>query len=342
MLTVLLATRDRAETLRDVLECFCRLERPSSGWKLVLVDNGSVDRTAQVVASFSDRLPLHAVFEPQPGKNRALNAGLALVEGDLTVLTDDDVFPHAAWLNELQTAARTQPEYSIFGGAIVARWEEPPPPWIGWVEPGPAYALTDPSLKEGPLPASLIFGPNMAIRTNIFEAGIRFDPAMGPRGSSYPMGSETELVLRLAGQGHKAWHAPEAVVEHFIRKEQLTAAWVRQRAIRYGRGKCRLAALAALPGSADAPPPALRMIVKEALLIGAAWARRRPDALFRARWRFNYWRGQAMEARILARDARSARQASSIAPEQSMPASRATADSSAPVKPGSVAGASDR
>jgi L-malate glycosyltransferase len=304
MLTVLLATRNRAPLLEDVLNAFCRLEKPPGGWKLVVVDNGSTDRTGDVLGSFAHRLPLHRAFEPAAGKNLALNTGLMMLEGDLTVLTDDDVFPDANWLVELRRAADAQPTYSMFGGAILPRWEIRPPRWVQWTETGPVYTLTDPSWKEGPLAASLIFGPNMALRTSIFRSGIRFDPSIGPRGASYPMGSETELLQRLARQGHAAWHVPGAVVEHFIRAEQLTRAWVLQRAIRYGRGKYRLSRQARAGGAGGSVPTRIllsRRLLKEGLVIAAASILFRQEALFRGLWRFNYWRGQAAEARILSR-----------------------------------------
>ena len=81
MLTVLFATRNRARILPDVLESFCHLQSPPSGWKLVVVDNGSTDDTPPVIASFANRLPLQYASEPTLGKNFALNTGVALVEG---------------------------------------------------------------------------------------------------------------------------------------------------------------------------------------------------------------------------------------------------------------------
>jgi glycosyltransferase involved in cell wall biosynthesis len=80
MLTVLLATRNRAGILQNVLEIFCRLQQPAAGRKLVVVDNGSTDRTGDVLVSFTNRPPLHGAFEPSAGKNLALNRGLALLE----------------------------------------------------------------------------------------------------------------------------------------------------------------------------------------------------------------------------------------------------------------------
>jgi L-malate glycosyltransferase len=240
MLTVLLATRNRAGLLQQTLESFCFLQEPSGGWQMVVADNGSTDQTPAVLASFANRLPLRTLSEPKGGKNSALNAALSLAVGDLTVLTDDDTFPRTDWLVELRKAADAQPGYSIFGGVVRPRWGSPPPHWIEWVKQDAVYTLTDPLLKDGHMPAYNAFGPNMAIRSAVFQSGIRFDTSIGPRGSSYPMGSETELTLRLSRQGYKAWHVSTAVVDHFIRADQIQKSWVLDRAVRYGRGKFRL------------------------------------------------------------------------------------------------------
>jgi L-malate glycosyltransferase len=305
VLTVLFATRNRAGILRDVLEAFCQLQSPPSGWKLVVVDNGCTDQTAQVIASFADRLPLRYVLEPRIGKNFALNTGLGLLEGDLAVFTDDDAFPHADWLVQLRKSADAEPACSMFGGVILPRWEVPPPPWIWWLDLGPIFTLTDPWLKDGPLPPDLISvvqGPNMAIRTSVFQSGIRFDPSIGPSGSSYPMGSETELLVRLSRAGHDAWHVRGAVVEHLVREEQMKKDWVLQRAIRWGRGRYRMSPN--VKKWMGVPRHLFRDIPKERFLMAAAWISFRRDALFRSRWRLNILRGIASEARVMARERR--------------------------------------
>jgi glycosyltransferase involved in cell wall biosynthesis len=300
VLTVLLATRNRSHILRNVLEAYCSLQEPAGGWKLVVADNGSTDDTSEVVTSFVNRLPLTKVVEPKLGKNSALNAALELVEGDLTVLTDDDAFPRTDWLVQLRTTADEHPEYSMFGGAVVPRWEVAPPSWIQWINLGPVFTITPPDMQEGPLSsATMVQGPNMAIRSNVFEAGIRFDPSIGPCGSSYPMGSETEILLRLSQQGHKAWHVRGAIVEHWVRREQLDKAWILRRATRYGRGWYRMAPSEDL--LIGVPRHLFRDIPKELLRMSAASVLRRPDVLLRARWRFNYLLGEAMEARTITR-----------------------------------------
>jgi len=305
MLTVLLATRNRAAILRETLEAFCLLQQPPLGWKFVIVDNGSTDQTPAVLASFANRLPLHTVCELTAGKNSALNTGLGLVEGDLTVFTDDDTFPHTDWLVELRSAADVQPAYSVFGGAVVPRWEVPPPQWVQWLPQGPVYTLTDPSMKEGPLPPFLVFGPNMAIRTSVFQSGVRFDSSIGPRASdTYPMGSETELTLRLDREGHKAWFVPSAIVEHFIRGDQMHKSWVLKRAIRYGRGTFRLRDIMTNSETdrsrleVPVPPRLFRKVVRQAMRVVRAWLRADEQELFSARWKLNWLWGQLIEERV--------------------------------------------
>ena len=272
----------------------------------MVADNGSTDDTSKVIESFNGCLPLSSVYEPRLGKNYALNAALDLIEGDLTVLTDDDAFPRPDWLIQLQTAADNLPAYSMFGGAVAPRWEVPPPSWIQWMDLGPIFTITPSSMGEGELASvTMVQGPNMAIRSSIFRSGVRFDPSIGPSGSSYPMGSETEILLRLGRQGHKAWHVEGAVVEHWIRREQLTKAWVLRRAIRYGRGWYRMAPSKKL--WAGVPPHLFREIPKEFLRMSAASVLFRPDVRLRSRWRLNYLFGEAMEARILARGAGAAK-----------------------------------
>ena len=305
MLTVLIATRNGAKTLPLVLDAFTGLKSPTSGWKLVVVDNGSTDNTGEIVKSFQERLPITYAYEGAPGKNSALNTGLKLIEGDLVVFTDDDVFPRNDWLLRLRAEADARPEFGVFGGAVMPRWETDPPPWIAWTALGPTFAVTSQDLIDGPVHASDIFGPNMAIRADVFRRGTRFDPSIGPRGTSYAMGSETELVRRLLREGHKAWHIRDAMVEHYIRDSQMTQAWIMARAIRFGRGQYRLAYVTSpskVPVWMGAPRYLYRALLEQGISVVRSWVCANDEDLFCARWRLNFLKGQFIEARILSRD----------------------------------------
>lgn len=237
--TVVFATRNRAAALAPVLECFTALKAPEGGWKLVVVDNGSSDGTSNLLRAYADRLPLTALSEPHPGKNRALNTALPHFEGALIVLTDDDVLPQPDWLPRLQQAALDHPEASLFGGTVLPHWSRPRPAWLTESAVPFSVLYAQQKRKAGPCCCDAIFGPNMAVRSSVFEAGHRFSERVGPDESQrmYAMGGETEFLRRVEAAGYTGWFVPEAVVGHIIRPEQLDEAWILQRAYRYGIGE---------------------------------------------------------------------------------------------------------
>jgi glycosyltransferase involved in cell wall biosynthesis len=270
------------------------------------VDNGSTDATKEIIHSFVSRLPLTYAFEPLRGKNAALNFGLASAEGDLIAFSDDDVFPRADWLMEMRHAADSHPSVSIFGGTVIARWERFPEDWIFRCVPlGPVFGITDPSWEEGPLTEpGCAFGANMGIRADIFEAGYRFNVDIGP-GRDCPMGSETELNLRLAKAGCKIWHSKQAIVEHFVPESRMDRSWILDRAFKFGREQYRLRGRFAHAKDkfyAGIPWQLIKAIATRAFLLGPAALGVNSMGAFQNAWKFHYLLGQAREARLSCRE----------------------------------------
>lgn len=236
MLTVLIATHNGADTLGRTLESFCALAPPPGGWKLLVVNNASTDRTGELVLGFRDRLPLEYLVDPRLGKPHALNTGLYHVEGDLVVFADDDVLPDPNWLVAWRDAVDRHPEAAIFGGAIEPLFERDPPQWLRktpWWS-NMLFAKTDPQ-PEGPiLPLGSIYGPNMAVRTLALADGTRFDERflVGPMGL---LGDEIDFVYRLAEQGHTACFVPGAQVRHIVQQNQFAWRWMLRRFYRHGK-----------------------------------------------------------------------------------------------------------
>ena len=251
--SVLLATRNRSQSLGATLSAYCRVDA-TVPWQMVVVDNGSTDQTRDVLQSFASRLPLEVVRHPIPGKNAALNAGLAAVRGQFVVLTDDDSLPAVDLLGAWQNCADRHPEYGLFGGRIEPRFHESVPAWLGRCSPHlQAMMFTRRDLPEGPVEAGDIYGCNMAVRAEVFRNGHRFSEAIGPNGSDpdYPMGSEVEFCRRVARTGVRCWFARSAVVEHLVLPNQWDeAAWI-GRGYRLGRGRARIAFL---EGRTAVPP----------------------------------------------------------------------------------------
>ena len=304
MLTVLMATHNGARTLPRVLDAYCKLDTPRGGWKLVVVNNGSTDETEQILASFAKCLPLTCIGQAKPGKNAALNTGLERVAGDLVVLTDDDAVPNPDWLVRFRQAADSHASFSVFGGSIVPLWEGTPKSWMF-----PFYhtlSITDPAWEEGPIVVSRIYGPNMAIRSELVHAGYRFDTALGPTGSHYQVGDETDFLQRIARAGFTAWHAKAAAVGHIIRKHQMNRRSMLGRARALGRAMYRLDFFQYKQYLE--PPPALllgmprhivREILEQFLRLAKAKLLRDSDSAFREAWQLHYLVGRAMGGRVV-------------------------------------------
>lgn len=304
MLTVVIATHNGARTLPEVLNAFCGVRSPQGGWKLVVVDNASADRTKEIIDSFASRLPLTYVFEPVPGKSRAQNAGLRHASGDLVLLTDDDAVPDADWLAQMRSAADAQRSFSLFGGCIIPRWEVPPESWILKID-GSILTITDPAWAEGPIPPTRLYGPNMAVRSDVLAAGIEFDTSLGPVGRRYRMGEDTDFVQRIGKAGFKAWYCKRAIVAHMIRSDQMKKEWVLRRAFPLGRATyrrefidCRTSPKLLL----GVPRYLVREVLSQAIRLGRARFSRHADEVFKEYWQLRFLLGRAAEGRALAND----------------------------------------
>lgn len=238
MLSILFASHNGATTLPLMLEAFCNLQIPDGGWKIIAVDNASTDNTSEILRKYSSKLPLEVIFCGERGKNRALNTGITNIEGDLVILTDDDIVPNADWLIEFEKSARLHSEFDIFGGAIKPYWQSPPPSWIlnsHHVNMVVLYGLTPTYFKEGDIEPWAIWGANMMVRSKIFSSGYRFNEMVGPASGAYIMGSEKEFITRLSSAGHRCYFTPFPVVQHIIRPQQMERQWMIKRAFRSGR-----------------------------------------------------------------------------------------------------------
>lgn len=74
-----------ARTVRAILEC------SYPGLEVIVVDDGSQDRTSDVIASeFADDARVHLIQKPNGGKASALNRGIAVATGEILISLDAD------------------------------------------------------------------------------------------------------------------------------------------------------------------------------------------------------------------------------------------------------------
>lgn len=105
--TVVMATRDRAEHLKTALGALARLEYDRLD--LIVVDDGSTDETMQILEAQQQlaRSNLRAVHRDESrGPAAARNIGWAMSDATWIAFTDDDCEPRPDWLRRLVEAAR--------------------------------------------------------------------------------------------------------------------------------------------------------------------------------------------------------------------------------------------
>lgn len=237
---VLLSTRNRAASLEATLSSLMSVDVAGLRWEVVVVDNGSDDRTPEVLASAAGALPLRILQERRPGKTHALNLAMPTISAPLVIFTDDDVLHAEGWVKAYLAAARRWTQHQVFGGPIEPLFPANAPSWLmthPFCEPG--FSRFEHAATEGPM-LPLPFGPNFAVRGEALR-GFVIPPEIGPCGTSFAMGEDTIIVRLLTTPAKAAIFVPSAAVRHLVREEQLSMRWLLQRAFNLGRGLRRQA-----------------------------------------------------------------------------------------------------
>jgi len=121
-LSVVVPTRDRRAHLPRLLDSLDRQDASGRPFELVLVDDGSIDRTSSFIASQIRHrsFPIRAARLDGRGPAAARNAGIALARAPRILLLGDDTFPtpaslgiHAAGVDGLQGAIEWHPGEDI-------------------------------------------------------------------------------------------------------------------------------------------------------------------------------------------------------------------------------------
>jgi glycosyltransferase involved in cell wall biosynthesis len=131
---VLIPCLNEEEAIQSVVQSVLAL-----GAKVIVVDDGSNDRTPEIVAAMPVTLLRHA---QRRGKGEALRCGFreALRQGFDAVLTMDGDGQHlAADIPRIVAAAAGHPEHIVIGARLLDR-DQQPKQWPTGAFPGPAHS----------------------------------------------------------------------------------------------------------------------------------------------------------------------------------------------------------
>lgn len=227
---VLVATYQRTEALRVMLESLAANPDVSRLAGVLVLENGMRSGSEQVVHEFSEVLPLRYQFVEEANKQAALNFGLVSCDAEFIIFFDDDIRIGPETIRTYLDAAANYGPGHFFGGPVDPLYENgPPPDWLRDVLP---YSAKGFDLGNAECSSNEFLGANWgAFMTDVQAAG-GFSLGLGPNARLRTIGGETELQSRFASCGLKGLYLPAARVEHFVPGENCTVGWARQRRTR--------------------------------------------------------------------------------------------------------------
>lgn len=250
-LSVLICTYNRSPFLRDTLGSLARVTVPPGlAWEVVVVDNNSTDGTAGVCEEFAAQLPIRCIREERPGKSCALNRGIVEAAGEVVLFTDDDVLLAPEWMAALLDGVRRFPQAGFYGGPVIPHWDSPPPAWLKdnadwlWAVCGLTGGETATDFGNDRNAVGLI-GCNWACRRELLREGMRFNEAIGPRGSDGQSAGrvgceENDVQRRLLDSGVRGAYLPRMLVHHRYATRRMNLNYIRTWYRGHGRAAVRL------------------------------------------------------------------------------------------------------
>jgi glycosyltransferase involved in cell wall biosynthesis len=204
-LSVIIPTYNRREVLLLTLDALARQDIDPSRFEVLVVDDGSTDRTGDVLQAFRTRAPYKLVCDRQDnsGANAARNRAVHLAKARVLVSIDDDCIPTPGMLAAHYRFHRAKPglewaavgklvtdpsiAHSVFTAMHAAQWE----------------ALNG----RDELPWTCLFTGNCSLKREYLVQHGLFDEGMRWH-------EDIELAERLRHHGLRLAFLPDAVAYH--------------------------------------------------------------------------------------------------------------------------------
>jgi glycosyltransferase involved in cell wall biosynthesis len=204
-MTVVLATRNRAQMLREALVSLDAALR--TGDRVIVVDSASSDGTVLQVAKDMGARTLRC---EEPGACRARNAGIEATDTELIAFMDDDCLPDPRWLEEISREFAHSPTNAFLTGRILPDDSLSTKAQLGI---SLQVSETPSTFGAGDDPSVIGHGANMAWRRDALAQIGGFDELMGP-GAPFKAAEDHDLFWRALRSGLTGSYVPAAFVRH--------------------------------------------------------------------------------------------------------------------------------
>jgi glycosyltransferase involved in cell wall biosynthesis len=222
--SVVIPVLNGERTIRECLVSLLRTDYPPERREILVVDNGSTDRTTEIVQAY----PVTLLREERRGASAARNRGIEASRGEILALTDADCVVSRGWLQELVQGFENE-EVGVVAGEIVAYPPETPAERYTAMR-NPRWHLSTLSYPASPWFASA----NSALRREVFNLIGLFDVRLPGTGGC----EDIDFAWRfLQSKRFKLIYRPKAVVFH---RHRVTARGLFKQYRAYGYGQAML------------------------------------------------------------------------------------------------------
>ena len=256
VVSVVICTHNRATYLEKALGSVLAQLSDHGSTEVLVVDNGSTDRTPQVVRDAQARSSVRYLREDRLGLCHARNAGWRAARGSYVAYLDDDAMALPGWTETVRRVFHALPSVGVVGGPAMPRWEMDPPSWLS-DHAARALALVDwpggPKCIED-LDQEWLVGANMAVRRGVLEETGGFHRSLDRVGTNMLSNGDVHLQRQAIRLGYACYYDPGMAVRHVVPSERLDKRWFVRRY--YWQGVSD----AAMELVDDAPSPARRLL----------------------------------------------------------------------------------
>ena len=113
--SIIIPCYNAEKTLARSIEACIDQEYPKENIEVILVDDGSVDRSSEIAKSYASR-GLKYIYQDNGGPAKARNTGWKASSGEIICFTDADCVPEKEWVAKL-VACYSGPEIGGVGGS---------------------------------------------------------------------------------------------------------------------------------------------------------------------------------------------------------------------------------
>lgn len=239
--SIIIPTLNRSKELSAALESL-KKQTYLLNIEIIIIDNGSVDNTIEIVKSYEKYLPIIYEYNNVPGLLTGRHKGSEIANGEILCFLDDDVELNPQYIHHLVSSFVNDPSILIATGPSLPNYEIDPPKWLanfwermttgehcGWL------SLLDFGSQNFEIDPGFVWGLNFCIRRDTFIDLGGFHPDCVPESLQMFQGNgETGLTMKATAKGINATYLSGLMLKHYVPASRLTIAYFKKRAFYQG------------------------------------------------------------------------------------------------------------